>query len=220
MECNAIPSYFCCICMWCSITLWQFAQITFGAVAIGNRSSFFSFSITLQAESANCRQRRSCHASNIPLGKRNLEKKKKWSEFKILFTIRCFYTHEGLSSYSTFRPRSVFQYLCIQANLIWCDGIFKTKNRLWNLTHVDIRPGFRHTFNFFAYNSVTLSSGCVNAIYLPAKKIMLIRMFSVLQKGVALSANPHTVFQLFVFEHFIGQTRYPHPPKKTHSAYC
>ncbi len=58
--------------------------------------------ITLHAESANCMQRRSCQ--QYPLGELNLEKKQKGGEFKILFTIRGFYTYEGLSIYNTFRP--------------------------------------------------------------------------------------------------------------------
>ena len=44
------------------------------------------------------------HFSNIPLGELNSERKKNGGEFKILFTIRGFYTHEGLFNYTTFRP--------------------------------------------------------------------------------------------------------------------
>ena len=42
--------------------------------------------------------------SNIPLGELNSEKNKIEASLKILFTIRGFYTHEGLSNYTTFRP--------------------------------------------------------------------------------------------------------------------
>jgi hypothetical protein len=44
------------------------------------------------------------HVSNIPLGDLNLEKKPNGGEFKILVTIRGFFTREGLSNYTTFWP--------------------------------------------------------------------------------------------------------------------
>ncbi len=43
------------------------------------------------------------HGSNIPLKELNSEKKNR-GEFIILFTIRGFYTYDGLSNYITFRP--------------------------------------------------------------------------------------------------------------------
>jgi hypothetical protein len=94
---------FFCICMWCSITLWQFAkraQITFDVVAKGNRSPFGSLFMRNLRIACNAD-----HVNNIPLGELNLEKKKKnGCEFQILLTIHGFYTNEDLSNYTTFRP--------------------------------------------------------------------------------------------------------------------
>jgi len=62
------------ICMRCSITLWQFAkgaQITFSAVAKGNRSPFWSLCMRNPLIACNAD-----HVSNIPLGELNSEKNK------------------------------------------------------------------------------------------------------------------------------------------------
>jgi hypothetical protein len=97
--------------MRCSITLWQFAkraQITFGAVASGNRSPFWSLCIR--------NLRIACkadHFSNIPLGELNSEKNKMEASLKICLYPRFLY------------PWRLIQLYNFQANLIWCDGTFK-----------------------------------------------------------------------------------------------
>ncbi len=97
--------------MRCSFTLWQFAkraQITFGAVAKGNRSPFKSLCMQNPLIACNAN-----HVSNIPLEEVNSEKNKL-----------------EVSLNSVYHPRFLYLWRLIQlyhfqANLIWCDGTFK-----------------------------------------------------------------------------------------------
>ncbi len=98
--------------MRCSITLWQFAkkaQITFGAVAKGNRSAFWSICMRNLRIACN-----TDHFSNIPLGELNSEKNKMEASLKFCLHLRFLYTWRLIQLYH------------FQANLIWCDGTLKT----------------------------------------------------------------------------------------------